>query len=191
MLQRPQTLYLILALVCITLMGAFNIATYTPKDSKGEVGIAAKLTGLDFFVDSDEEDVQKEVSALNEAMDKRMEENKLSMLFTAGVIGLALLLIYIVYMIMKFKNLRLQLKMGRTLFLALLVLFVGLFFGADQGVDVLSEQLKSAYGSEPVEFQVNYSVGLFMPAAAAAFVWLANLGIKRDEKLLKSLDRLR
>jgi len=38
---------------------------------------------------------------------------------------------------------------------------------------------------------MGYGIGYFGPIAALPFVFLANRGIKKDENLIKSLDRLR
>jgi hypothetical protein len=38
---------------------------------------------------------------------------------------------------------------------------------------------------------MSYGIGMFLPVAALVFNFLANRGIKSDEKLIKSLDRLR
>ncbi len=37
----------------------------------------------------------------------------------------------------------------------------------------------------------NYWFGLFMPLIALVFIFLGLMGVKKDEKLIKSLDRLR
>ena len=48
----------------------------------------------------------------------------------------------------------------------------------------------STEGHSPSDM-IQYNIGTFLPVAALPFVFLANRGIKKDEELVKSLDRLR
>ncbi len=83
--------------------------------------------------------------------------------------------------ILLFKNRPLQMKIVRLAFLVNLAFVVYLFFA----VDGLIEDMFSA------ETEVLYHVGFYMPVVGIAFLFLAIRGIKKDEALVKSLDRLR
>lgn len=97
----------------------------------------------------------------------------------AGVIGLlALIGIFL------FKNRANQLRVCMANFIFLLV-FVGTVYWITGG---LIEQVPKAEG---VIGSVGYGVGFFMPIAALAFSFLANRAIRKDERLVQSLDRLR
>jgi hypothetical protein len=80
--------------------------------------------------------------------------------------------------IAKFKDRKKQLLFGKINYLAILLSIV--FIMMD--VTFIAEQLS---------VQENYYIGAFLPVAALPFIFLANRAIKKDEKLIKSLDRLR
>lgn len=90
------------------------------------------------------------------------------------------LIILLLVIITMFKNRKMQLMLGRLSYLLILGYFVLLYFWTDGLADVLTTDGKAAY-----------SVGIYFPMAALAFVFLANRAIKKDEELVKSLDRLR
>ena len=45
--------------------------------------------------------------------------------------------------------------------------------------------------NEAAAIKVQYDFGMFLPIAAIVFIFLALSGIRKDDKLIKSLDRLR
>ncbi|MDG1427653.1 MAG: DUF4293 family protein [Crocinitomicaceae bacterium] len=95
-----------------------------------------------------------------------------------GTIALSLLC---VIAIMSYKNLARQYKLGRTIF--------GLYFISLVGILVLS-----IYGDSMIEAKTTareMGLGFFLFVAGFPFTFLANTGIKRDKRLLESLDRLR
>ena len=51
----------------------------------------------------------------------------------------------------------------------------------------ITDTLKLSYGN----VEVSYHVGCYLPVLAIAFLILANRAIKKDEKLVRSLDRIR
>jgi len=95
-----------------------------------------------------------------------------------GTIALALLCFVC---IMSFKNLKRQFKLGRTIF--------GLYFVSVIGIILLSFFGDSLIGEEGMKREL--SVGFYLLIAGFPFTFLANVGIKRDKRLLDSLDRLR
>ncbi len=83
--------------------------------------------------------------------------------------------------LMSYKNINRQFKLGRLVFfiyfLSLLSIFLLSVFG-DRLLDVSSSSREMG-------------VGYFLFIAGFPFSFLVNIGIKRDKKLLDSLDRLR
>lgn len=74
-----------------------------------------------------------------------------------------------------------------NLILNILVVFaLSLFFYVGKGI--VLDQLKEE-GFEQVEFKL--ATGFFVAVAAIPFLIMAIRGIKSDEKLLKSIDRIR
>jgi hypothetical protein len=83
--------------------------------------------------------------------------------------------------IMSYKNLARQFKLGRTIF--------GLYF-----LSLVAMLLLSFYGDKMIDAETNareMGMGFIFFVAGFPFTFLANLGIKRDKRLLESLDRLR
>ena len=83
-----------------------------------------------------------------------------------------------ILMLFKFKNRKAQLSLGKANYFVLLITLIYMF------LSVSSSTINEL--SEPI-----YNVGLYLLVSAIPFVFLANRGIKNDEKLIKSLDRLR
>ena len=54
----------------------------------------------------------------------------------------------------------------------------------------LVQNAKAELGDSQLKLD-NYSIGVILPSAAILFIFLAIRGIKHDEKLIKSADRLR
>lgn len=82
---------------------------------------------------------------------------------------------------MGYKNLTRQFKLARTIFFIYLLLIVSLVIFAIMGGGMLSaEETKRELG-----------LGFFLFVLGFPFCFLAQLGIKRDKKLLDSLNRLR
>jgi hypothetical protein len=80
-----------------------------------------------------------------------------------------------------YKNRPLQMKIVRLAYLVDLAYVVYLFFAVDR---LYTEYFDSTSS-------VLYHVGFYLPVAAFAFCFLAIRGIKKDEALVKSLDRIR
>ena len=95
--------------------------------------------------------------------------------------GLALIAILIAFTeIFKYKNRLTQIKLGMLnsiVMVASLILLVVLSYLDQQ---VLMPEIRGIY-----------QLGLFMPAAALIFNSLANRFIRKDEKLVRSVDRIR
>ena len=83
--------------------------------------------------------------------------------------------------LMSFKSLERQFKLGRMVFYIYLLSLIGLFVLAFMGEGMVDAKTT---GRE-------MEIGFYLFIAGFPFSFLANLGIKRDKKLLESLDRLR
>lgn len=79
-----------------------------------------------------------------------------------------------------FKARKRQLMINKINYLLILLVIILMFIDLNT--------FKALIDSETV---VSYGVGMFLPIAALVFNFLANRGIKSDEKLIQSLDRLR
>ena len=135
MLQRIQTLYLLIVLIISSgLIFAFNLWTID------EVEVYAKDNMLAF-----------------------------SLFMLSGVLALA--------SIFMFKNRKSQFVLGR---LNIILNFFLLGFFVYRSLNLSGETLVSEKG-----------IGMFLPVLSIVFLVLANKAIKKDEDLVKSVDRLR
>ena len=153
MLQRIQTIYLLLTITCMicSLFVPFCSFLNNEQITLGAFGLANLPEGL-----SD--------------VDSRFPYY----LCVISVIGLTILTISM------YKNRKKQLLLGRINYLLILATIV--FIMVD--IDYVAQKLSSVD-------MIQYKIGTFLPVAALPFVFLANRGIKKDEALVKSLDRLR
>jgi len=90
------------------------------------------------------------------------------------IIGLLSLITIFMY-----KKRRVQLKLIQISILLSIILIVGVFFG-------YPEAIKGQINTE-----ANFGISSYLTLVALVFLVLANRGIKRDEKLIRSSDRLR
>lgn len=75
-----------------------------------------------------------------------------------------------------YKNRTIQIRLA---IIALLVNLAGIAFA----VIYLLQQVNFA--------SIAFSIGIFLPLLAVIFIWLAQRNIRKDEKLVRSMDRLR
>ncbi|MES2555274.1 MAG: DUF4293 family protein [Bacteroidota bacterium] len=95
--------------------------------------------------------------------------------------GNVLVIIFLLLTIVLYKNLRLQLRLGRFLLTFYLAFIIGLFITIYFYYTLLS--------IIKVDLQIGSVVYLMI--AGMLFVWLGNRGVNKDRKLLNSMDRLR
>jgi hypothetical protein len=95
--------------------------------------------------------------------------------------GNAALIVLLLLTIILYKNLRLQLRLGRFVLLFYVGFIAGLFLAMYFNYTLLAIT------------KVNLSIGAstYLMIAGIPFVWLGNRGVNKDRKLLDSMDRLR
>ncbi len=86
------------------------------------------------------------------------------------------------FSITQFKNRKRQLNLGKINYFVILLTVVMLF------IDVTSVATNLKLENESISYNF---LGFLLPVFCIAFNFLANRGIKKDEALVKSLDRLR
>lgn len=152
MIQRIQTVYLVLAAVSISLILFFPICYYQLGEIEYTLTIK-NLLGTDDTVEP--------------------------VIWGIGLLILAPLALFsVIYMISQYKNRQRQLSIGRVTYLLLAAIIAISMFVIEK--------------NEPEGAQLSgYWLGYFAPVAALPFVFLANRSIKKDEDLVKALDRLR
>lgn len=96
-------------------------------------------------------------------------------------IGLIALILLVFITLMSYKNLNRQFKLGRTVFYLYFVFLITLL-------------ILSSFGSKLIDAETSareMGLGFFLFVAGFPFTFLANTGIKRDKKLIESVDRIR
>lgn len=97
---------------------------------------------------------------------------------SAGIAALTGILLFVAIFLYNKRPLQMKLvSVGQFLELLLLVLVILLISPPFEGI-----------GNEVA---VDYGTGTFLPAVAFALSWLGRRGIKKDEELVRSVDRLR
>lgn len=91
----------------------------------------------------------------------------------AGVVGISL------YTIFKYKNRILQIKLVRFAMLLSMLLIVGIFV------------LYPNVVLKQIEAESEFNIGAYIPIINLLFLFLANRYIVKDERLIRSMDRLR
>lgn len=157
MIQRIQTIWLLLASVVILGLFIFPYLNYTDL-----VGLGKKLL------------VTGEYSAVNNESVKQSS-------FTLQMIATIAIALVPLITIFQFKNRKLQIKLIYTAMVLIALLGIWMYFTSAATLDLISQK----FGAH------NIGVGFFLLPVAIIFMSLAIGGIRKDEKLIKSADRLR
>lgn len=144
MLQRIQTLYLLIALVAVGVSLVMDWVTYV----------------------------------MEEASTSFMTGNPAMVMYV--LVGLSMLTL--VWVISRFKDRKGQMKLANVAMFDMLLIVV--MFG------VLHYQQIESY-NELGELSLSYDLGAAMPLIAIVLIWMAKKAIKKDDDLVKSVDRLR
>jgi len=152
MIQRIQTIYLVIAAIVLGLTFAFPFATYTLE--QGDI--------------------------LFNAYGVSENTNQISTFFPY-YITIALSMGLALFSILQYKKRKVQITVGRLVYLILAITIAFIF------IDFYS--LKGQF--ELDSNSVSFGVGMFLPVAALPIMFMANRNIRKDEALIKSLDRLR
>lgn len=157
MLQRVQTIYLLIAIVLLALVSVgtdlFSLLNDEFRFTFDSYGVSKTSLNGEFVSHS-------------------------HFPFYLGTISL-LLLAFIC--LMSYKNLARQHKLGRTIFFIYFIMVVGMVLLTYFGDSLIGTETSSR----------ELGLGFFLFIAGFPFIFLANVGIKRDKNLLDSLNRLR
>lgn len=159
MLQRIQTVFLLLVVILMLCMLLFPLWTYQSEDmSTGYV-----LTS--FYL--------QETTGAGEAANDHYPY------IWVGVLAIAAAVVAAIE-ITRYKNRLLQMKLGA---LNSLLMAGSMGLGLYLASDIMDER--------QIQYGWNYGIAVFFPAAAMICNVLANRFIRKDEKLVRSVDRIR
>ena len=128
------------------------------------------LTGADYIMRT------LKVTGVYENMNGQLVQTEPFLALTIATVILALIPFAIIFL---YKNRKQQI----TLSYVTILLIIGLSFWTAQIA-------KAQAGNAPLEL-LNYGLGVALPPIAILFMILAIRGIRKDEKLIRSADRLR
>ncbi len=164
MIQRIQTLFLLGVAICMGLMLVFPL---WEKDNDTH----SKKISLDVYY------LRNYVSESTEIVSWE-EEQIQPVYYIAGIAGLAALLA--LYSLFRYDNRKLQMKLGALNALLIMIDVVLVVYLIYTGEKEMGQSSKGAF-----------HVGFYLPLAALIFNSLANRFIRKDEKLVRSVDRIR
>ncbi|MFT6501152.1 MAG: hypothetical protein ACJASQ_001262 [Crocinitomicaceae bacterium] len=207
MIQRLQTIFFGIALICILLMYFTPFAIYTPNLPERaqeaipmEIKFEAQLTGVNFVVDSkpdseltdqDKEDLVKDVEALNERIDKKINESKLGILFTLSMLWNIIVAGILFWVAFLFKKPKRQINVSIITSVLLLLYVTGLIIGSRFGLNVLLDQFAEMTKGDNTSWNVQNGFAVYLPIIAIVCIAFAIFRIKKDQKLIKSMDTIR
>ena len=187
MIQRVQSIYLLLAFTCTVLLLIFPLfsitAVHNAVDNDAVVAAEFGAYGLVF---TNEISSMVEMSAQYQAFGG-LADNPQSGRFPVYLmyIGMAMLTLMAFFF---YKNRKRQLMISRLTFILYLLVTAGVYAFYYVGLRIIKTELPVT-----ADLTINFGLGagFFLLLAALPFLWLAIRGIKNDENLVKSLERLR
>lgn len=164
MLQRIQTVYLALAFICIILLLNFPIFSIT--STVNEIVSVSELNAYGFQSSTVESDN------------------------TPFYILYIFMALFSLTGILLYKKRNKQLKVVRLGLIIHVLVAIGFLAFSLFGKTTLLNRL-SETGIDNMDLKFGFSFGYYLVFISIAFILLAVRGIRADEKLVKSLDRLR
>lgn len=198
MIQRIQTIYLVILIACL-FIGAFtSIGIYTFEENGVAVSALVKGQGVEFelTVDGEVQDLTKEIEEIEKADRARLINRDTLNIMKEGIpiplyIPFMLLICLNIWIILSYKKLKRQLSLARFNTILCLLLTLGTIIGFSVGKTVGAQLLGIEDIASDIEITTGMGVGFFTTVATLPFALLAQLSIKRDLKLIQSIDRIR
>lgn len=191
MIQRVQSFYLLLtiaALIIITL-GTDVFVTIVNKKGQYEIISHGNVYGIqkDLIIKGNLEhenaNLLKATTGIVDLKDSNDSIKGIPTYYFPFYSITIVLTVLAAATLFSFKNLRRQIKLGRLLFIFNLILF---------GTSIFMYYLLKSHSLPNADEEiVQYYLGFYCICIAVAFSFLSNLGIRRDLKLIQSIDRIR
>lgn len=162
MIQRIQSVFLLLVVICQGLLFATALATF----STYETSFNLSLMGFYKLSSAGHEMLQNSYAL--------MAVNIVVIIFTSIII-------------FSFKNRKKQIKLAAFNILLLCGFIVLMFYSYDNAKSFLDR----SFNNQGAELSTTYGIGMILPLLSLVFNFLAIKGIRKDEELIKSADRIR
>lgn len=198
MIQRIQTVYYAIAislLVWISLGQEIVSFDLSAEGYTENVHLTVNSFGIDANATLDL--TTEEVKAFEKHITETgavfsMEEQQLSWKNTIPVyILFSVIALLTLIAILSYKNQKRQLRLGRIAFFLNLLVTAGLFVLIMMIPSSLQETATQFMYADTIEAKRSLGLGFYLLCASIPFIFLGNLGVRKDLDLLKSLDRLR
>jgi hypothetical protein len=162
MIQRIQSLYLLMVIIAYSLLFFFPIASYktVPVDIVA-LTLVTPTNNITSF------------SLLKITSDKFSSNSTIPLIAVVVILALAVMVTIFLY-----KKRLLQIKITAIILLAHIGFIAALFYFADSV-------------AKKVGVEAAYETGAYIALIPLVFLVLANRSIRRDEKMVRSTDRLR
>jgi hypothetical protein len=198
MLQRVQTIYLLIFIgLSAALFSGINIIEFSSKgagiDDKISLFLNTSQIYLEGKLNLSPDELNVLASEMKQSTPITIDESTQVLSynrFSPLMIFQSLLLLLAFVVMFSYKNLKKQLNLARFLFfLTLLYVAIHMFLGyfALNYARPFIEELPL----DDLKVSRITHLGFYLVCALLPFAYLAQLGIKRDYSLIKSLDRLR
>ena len=191
MIQRVQSIYILVTLIALitVTIGADVFINQVSKNGVFQLTTHANSFGVQRDVVIEGELNSDDAALIKETIEKievPKENLKEIVTFYFPFFSVGILLSLLASLtLFSFKKLDRQIKFGRLLFI-----FNFLVFGTTLVLYyLLSQETSELTNDYTVSTQLGF--GFYCIVIAVAFSFLANIGIRRDIKLLKSIDRIR
>jgi cytochrome bd-type quinol oxidase subunit 2 len=198
MIQRVQTIYFLIALILYVFVATGSpIVRFHVEGTEFPEHINVNLSSFGIDADaqlnlSEEELTEFKEHLAKEGAEINAEANVLSWKKSIPVfVTFSLIGVFLILAIGLFKKQKKQLKLGRIAFLISILSTIGLFVIIMFIPSKLKETAETVMLSEEVSIQRSLGLNFYLLCASVPFIFLGNLGVRRDLNLLKSLDRLR
>ncbi|MEO9258205.1 MAG: DUF4293 family protein [Crocinitomicaceae bacterium] len=194
MIQRIQTVYLIIATALVVWAGlGTSFVSFNVSVPKSEDHINFNLNGYGWQAKTHFAETQQLNS--QQAQDKGMaleikgDSTTSSNYFPIYVVFIALSILFLVT-IFFYKNLKKQMRFAKIALFFLVLVIIALSLYIMIVPDSLVEYCSSIF-SKPWEVKSKLGMEFYLLCSALPFAFLAIRGIRKDTKLLQSLDRIR
>jgi len=197
MIQRVQSIYLLLFIaINIVLLSGVTILQFNGSGEKidneinfniaaSQLNMKGKLNLHAHELDIFEEEVKAQQFSFNKT-NQELTWSKWSPLILAQ----AILLILAIFTLFGYKNLKRQLRLARFTFFLSFVYVALIMFLAYFTLGFIKPYINEL-PLEDFTVERQLKLGFYLACALFPLAFLAQLGIKRDRNLIKSLDRLR
>ncbi len=162
MIQRIQSVYLLLIAICQALLFTTALATFTGYDS------SFNLSLMGFY----------KIGVAGHEM----------LLNSYALMAVNILIILLsVFIIFNFKNRKKQILFTAFNFLLICGFVVLMFYHYDNAKSLIDK----AYNSSEAEISTTFGIGMMLPLLSIVFNFMALRALKKDEELVKNANRIR